>query len=235
LHRLHSRCVTSVLAMKRLLHHLTGMALLPIALTAPMWAGEYVVLGTGFRLHADRHEVDNGTVRIFSAGGVVELPEAAVSGYEQEEVVATPAPTPPPVITPAAAPKPQTPEDLAAQAAKKYLLPDSFVRSVMKAESGFQPNAVSPKGAIGLMQLMPDTARELGVDPRDPGQNAEGGAQYLRTLLARYESDPNQVLLALAAYNAGPGAVDRYHGVPPYRETREYILRVLKDWDQSPK
>jgi soluble lytic murein transglycosylase-like protein len=221
--------------MKRLLKHLIGMAVLPMAFLAPIWAGEYVVLGTGFRLHADRHEVDNGKVRVFSAGGVAELPETAVSGYEQEEVVAAAIPVPPPVIAPAADPKPQTPEDLAAQAAKKYLLPDSFVRSVMKAESGFQPNAVSPRGAIGLMQLMPDTARELGVDPRDPGQNAEGGAQYLRTLLARYESDPNQVLLALAAYNAGPGAVDRYHGVPPYRETREYILRVLKDWDQSPK
>jgi soluble lytic murein transglycosylase-like protein len=104
----------------------------------------------------------------------------------------------------------------------------------MKAESGFQPNAVSPKGAIGLMQLMPETARELGVDPRDPHQNADGGAQYLRALLARYESDPNQVLLALAAYNAGPAAVERYHGVPPYRETREYILRVLKNWEQKP-
>ncbi len=163
------------------------------------------------------------------------MPETAISGYEQEEVVAAVIPTLPPAITPATAPKPQTPEDLAAQAAKKYLLPDSFVRSVMKAESGFQPNALSPKGAIGLMQLMPDTARELGVDPRDPNQNVDGGAQYLRALLARYESDPNQVLLALAAYNAGPGAVDRYHGVPPYRETREYILRVLKNWDQSPK
>jgi soluble lytic murein transglycosylase-like protein len=203
--------------------------------TAPVWAGEYVVLGTGFRLHADRHEVESGTVRIFSAGGVVELPEAAISGYEQEEVVVTAISTPPQAVAPIAPAKPQTPEDLAAQAAKKYLLPDSFVRSVMKAESGFQPNAVSPKGAIGLMQLMPDTARELGVDPRDPNQNAEGGAQYLRELLARYESDPNQVLLALAAYNAGRGAVDRYHGVPPYRETREYILRVLKNWDQSPK
>ena len=83
------------------------------------------------------------------------------------------------------------------------------------------------------MQLMPDTARELGVDPQDPRQNAEGGAQYLRDLLAQYESDPDQVLLALAAYNAGPAAVERYHGVPPYRETREYILRVLKEWDAA--
>jgi soluble lytic murein transglycosylase-like protein len=202
---------------------------------APVWAGEYVVLGSGLRLHADRHEAEGGTVRIYSAGGVVEMAETAIAGYEQEEVVATAIPAPPPVIAPVAAPKQQTPQDLAAQAAKKYLLPDSFVRSVMKAESGFQPNAVSPKGAIGLMQLMPDTARELGVDPRDPNQNVDAGAQYLRALLARYESDPNQVLLALAAYNAGPGAVDRYHGVPPYRETREYILRVLKNWDQSAK
>jgi len=212
---------------------------LPVALAAPAWAGEYIVLGSGFRLHADRHEVDGGTVRIFSAGGVVEMPETSVAGYEQEEIPAMVAATPAPAAVtpvlpaPALAMKPQTPEELAAQAAKKYLLPDSFVRSVMKAESGFQPDAVSPKGAIGLMQLMPDTARDLGVDPRDPHQNAEGGAQYLRELLARYEGDPDQVLLALAAYNAGPGAVDRYHGVPPYRETREYILRVLKNWDRT--
>ena len=211
-----------------------------MALTSPVWAGEYVVLGNGFRLHADRHEVEGGTVRIFSAGGVVEIPVTAMAGYEQEEVVAR-VPSPPAASAPAApapdnvAAKPQTPEDLAAQAAKKYLLPDSFVRSVMKAESGFQPDAVSPKGAIGLMQLMPDTARELGVDPRDPHQNTDGGAQYLRELLARYENEPDQVLLALAAYNAGPAAVTRYHGVPPYRETREYILRVLKNWDQGGK
>jgi soluble lytic murein transglycosylase-like protein len=126
-----------------------------------------------------------------------------------------------------------TPQELAAEAAKKYLLPDSFVQSVMKAESGFQSNVVSAKGAIGLMQLMPDTARGLGVDPSDPHQNAEGGAEYLRELLARYESNPDQVLLALAAYNAGPAAVERYHGVPPYRETRQYILRVLKNWDHA--
>ncbi len=103
----------------------------------------------------------------------------------------------------------------------------------MRAESGFEPAAVSPKGALGLMQLMPETARQLGVDPADPRQNAAGGAQYLRELLAKYESDPNQVLLALAAYNAGPGAVERYRGVPPWRETREYILRVLRNWEPS--
>ncbi len=97
----------------------------------------------------------------------------------------------------------------------------------MKAESGFKPDALSPKGAIGLMQLMPETARTLGVDPHDPSQNARGGAQYLRDLLSRYENDPNQVLLALAAYNAGPAAVERYHGVPPYAETRAYVAAIL--------
>jgi soluble lytic murein transglycosylase-like protein len=220
--------------MKRLLY-LIGL----LALPAAAWAGEYVMLANGFQLHADRHEVDGVSVRIFSGGGVVEMPAAAITGYEEEEIVAAA----PPAAIPAAAPVPATPApavpdtpvELAAWAARKYQLPDSFVRSVMKAESGFQPNAVSPKGAIGLMQLMPDTARVLGVDPRDPHQNADGGAQYLRQLLARYENDPNQVLLALAAYNAGPAAVERYHGVPPYKETREYILRVLKNWDQSSK
>lgn len=118
-------------------------------------------------------------------------------------------------------------------AARKFALPESFVRSVMRAESGFQPAALSPKGALGLMQLMPGTAQALGVDARDPQQNAEGGARYLRDLLARYEDKPDQVLLALAAYNAGPAAVERYHGVPPYRETHEYILRVLKNWDRG--
>jgi soluble lytic murein transglycosylase-like protein len=214
------------------------LVVLLVGLASPGRAGEYVVLANGLRLHADRHEIEGDTARVFSSGGVVEIPAATIAGYEQEEIApAVPAPPAAPIPIPAAAGAPaksQTPKEMAAQAAQKYLLPDSFVQSVMKAESGFQPDAVSPKGAVGLMQLMPETARELGVDPRDPHQNANGGAQYLRELLARYESDPDQVLLALAAYNAGPGAVDRYHGVPPYRETREYILRVLKNWNQPP-
>jgi soluble lytic murein transglycosylase-like protein len=218
--------------MKRILH-LTGIA----AMALPLWAGEYVVLGHGFRLHADRHEVSGGMVRIFTAGGVTEMPAALVESYEQEDAPvpvppaapAAPSPAQPDAVT--AATTAATPQELAADAAKKFSLPESFVRSVMRAESGFAPAAVSPKGAIGLMQLMPETARQLGVDPANPRENAVGGAQYLRELLAKYERDPDQVLLALAAYNAGPGAVERYHGVPPWRETREYILRVLRDWD----
>ena len=93
----------------------------------------------------------------------------------------------------------------------------------MAAESGFQANAVSPKGAIGLMQLMPQTAADLGVDPHDPAQNVDAGVRYLRDLLIKYDGG---LWHALAAYNAGPAAVDKYHGVPPYRETIDYITRI---------
>lgn len=203
----------------------------------PGWAGENAVLRSGLRLHAERHEVEGGKVRLFSeGGGITELPESAITGFETDDVIPQPQPLPQePEAAGAVAPVPagDSPVELAALAARKYALPESFVRSVMRAESGFQPAALSPKGAIGLMQLMPDTARALGVDPKVPKQNAEGGAQYLRDLLARYENNPDQVLLALAAYNAGPGAVEKYHGVPPYRETREYILRVLRNWDRQ--
>ncbi len=212
-----------------------------VAIVFPACAGEYAVLGNGFRLHADRHEIDGPVVRLYEGGGVTQLGAEKIDHFEPEEVVA--APTAPPVATAAPEPvatvvtakAPATPEELAKAAAQKFSLPESFVRSVMKVESGLHQEALSPKGAIGLMQLMPETARTLGVDPKNAKQNAEGGAQYLRDLLARYENRPDQVLLALAAYNAGPGAVERYHGVPPYRETRQYILKVLKYWDQTQK
>ena len=109
--------------------------------------------------------------------------------------------------------------------ADRYGLPRELVRSVMAAESGFQKQAVSPKGAIGLMQLMPGTAQALGADPRDPAQNVDAGTRYLRDLLEKYNYGLRH---ALAAYNAGPGAVDKFNGVPPYRETINYIGRIEK-------
>lgn len=181
-------------------------------------------------MHADRHEVDGATVRLYSGDGYSVVSANLIASFEKEPEVPRQAETP---VAPIPAPVPPS-ADWVQAAAKKYALPESFVRSVMKVESNGNPNAISPKGAIGLMQLMPETAKNLGVDPRDPKENADGGAQYLRDLLAKYENDPDQVLLALAAYNAGPGAVEKYHGVPPYRETREYILRVLKNWQPKP-
>ena len=132
---------------------------------------------------------------------------------------------------PAAAPAPKRVVDVQAlirAAALKHRVPAAFVKSIAKVESNFDCDAVSPKGAIGLMQLMPDTAREYGAeDPTVPEQNVEAGTRYLRFLMSRYSKKSNSLTRVIAAYNAGPGAVDRYHGIPPFRETRGYVVRVL--------
>jgi len=112
-------------------------------------------------------------------------------------------------------------------AALKHHVKPAFVKSIVAAESNFDPNAVSPKGAIGLMQLMPDTAKQFGADPAVPEQNIDAGTHYLHDLLERYQARRNSLARAIAAYNAGPAQVDRYRGVPPFRETRAYVARVL--------
>jgi soluble lytic murein transglycosylase-like protein len=195
-------------------------------------AGEYAVLASGSRLHVDRHEANGATVRLYHDGGYVELDAASIKAIEEDEIKpSVPQPTVP-APPPEAAQKRNsaTPIELADAAADKYGLPRSLVRSVMAAESGFQPGAVSPKGAIGLMQLMPETARELGADPYDPAQNVDAGVRYLRALLEKYNGG---LWHALAAYNAGTGAVEKYNGVPPYRETINYIGTIQRKMEKT--
>lgn len=115
-------------------------------------------------------------------------------------------------------------EELVKRASAATGVDSSLIRGVIQAESAGNDKARSPKGAVGLMQLMPSTAAELGVDPHDPAQNVLGGARYLASLLKKFDGNET---LALAGYNAGPGAVDRYGGVPPYAETRNYVTTVL--------
>jgi soluble lytic murein transglycosylase-like protein len=114
-------------------------------------------------------------------------------------------------------------QDMARAAARRHNLPEDLFLRLVRTESGFRPAARSSKGAIGLAQLMPQTARVLGVNPHDPGQNLDGGARYLAQ---QYRTFGNW-RLALAAYNAGPAAVQKHHGVPPYRETQQYVAAIL--------
>jgi soluble lytic murein transglycosylase-like protein len=161
----------------------------------------------------------------------MDVPSANVARFEVEEYVKPdppprgPEPSPAAEAVPAAEPSPQ---ELLEQAASAHGLRPEFVKSVASVESAFRAEAVSPKGAIGLMQLMPGTAKDLGADPRNPAENAEAGARYLKQLLLRYANTHDPVRLALAAYNAGPGAVDKYGRIPPYRETQAYVEKVLR-------
>lgn len=171
-------------------------------------------------------------IRLHTADGTMELPKSQIATFEVEEYVrpAAPPPAPSPVeaAAPVAAPAPSPKQIVSDAAAAHGLLPE-FVRSIAAVESAYRTKAVSPKGAIGLMQLMPGTAKDLGVNPHVPEENADGGTRYLKELLLKYANHPDGVRLAIAAYNAGPGAVDKYgRRIPPYRETQAYVEKVVK-------
>ncbi len=224
-----------------ILRRVTGRLATAILAVTPLIAGENAILTNGFRIHADRHEVDGDQVKLFAGAGFTELPSSQIAGFEQEEYVPAPAVAAPAVEATVPVPAGSVklpvpyldPKQLAAESAKRNNLPEALIRSIMHAESGFQPDAISPKGAIGLMQLMPGTAQELHADPHDPKQNVEAGTAYLRALLVKYENQNDQVARAVAAYNAGPAAVDRYNGIPPYPETQNYVFRVLTEYQKS--
>jgi len=196
---------------------------LSLLLALPAWAGEYAVLANGFRIHADRHETAGASVRLYTKDGVIEVPANSVASFEAEEYIA------PPVMAPKVdAPLPVSDtRTLVRDAALRSGLPPSLVESVARVESALRPEAVSPKGALGVMQLMPATARKLDADPRDTAQNIDAGARLLRELLIKYDGD---VVKALSAYNAGEGAVDRYRGMPPYPETQDYVDKVIRTY-----
>jgi soluble lytic murein transglycosylase-like protein len=210
------------------------LAVLVCLTAAPLFAGEDAVLASGSRIRVDRHEIEGEKARLFIGAGAIEMNAALIRQFEHVDDLAPaaashetaqPIESQTPVSTP-------TVSELADAAADKYGLDRRLVHSVIAAESGFQSNAISPKGAIGPMQLMPSTAQELGADPRDPAQNVDAGTRYLRDLLVKYDG---RLWHALAAYNAGPGAVDKYNGVPPYRETYDYIRRIDRKLKQAPR
>ncbi len=204
------------------------LALLLTLLAVPAPAAEVLLLANGFTIRAESVETLGTALRLQTASGTLEIPLTQV--VEREVIPEAPLPPPPPAPVAAPAPPPTPAQDPLEAAARKAGLPPEFLKSVARIESAFRQDAISPKGAIGVMQLMPATARELGVNPHDKEQNLEGGARLLRDLLLKYQNEPDQVRRALAAYNAGPGAVARYNGTPPYAETQNYVNKVLAEY-----
>jgi hypothetical protein len=202
---------------------------------------EHVTLRNGFELDCARRETVGDKVRLYlagkesaSAGDSNYIEVAADSVVRVETVAEVPAPVAavkmPSPVTIMTAPTKEEMHEMLAHAGTKHNIDEDLLASVVRAESGGQVRAVSRTGARGLMQLMPGTASAMGVDDAfRPEQNISGGTAYLDSLLTRYHDN---VALALAAYNAGPGAVDKYHGVPPYRETREYVARVIREFNR---
>ena len=190
-----------------------------LAVAAPARA-DYVVLRNGARLNVTGYEILGDKYRLHLQGGVAEVRVEEIAAIEPEEIFE---PSTEPLTD-------KTPfQKLILAAASRYHLDPDLIHSVIAIESNFDPKAVSPKNARGLMQLMPRTAEFLGVkDSFDPEQNIDGGTRYLRDLLAKYNSN---LTLALAAYNAGPDSVDKHgHRVPPYLETMKYVQRITKTY-----
>ncbi|MGO9085544.1 MAG: lytic transglycosylase domain-containing protein [Candidatus Sulfotelmatobacter sp.] len=219
------------------------------AMALPCFASDVAVLKNGFSIRHERREVVGDITRLYvnaDGSNYVDVPTTEIEHFEAApELPASSGrqafginPTSPPRIGNLSDPKggfpgrPQTDlADVVNEASGRYRLDPDLVNSVIQAESGFHVRAVSPKGAQGLMQLMPGTASQLGVlNVFDAQANVEGGTKYLRELLERYNFD---LVKALAAYNAGPQRVEQFGGVPPFYETRAYVARVVKDFNKK--
>jgi soluble lytic murein transglycosylase-like protein len=221
------------MSMRTVRNTVVGLALL-LATSLTALATDLAVLHNGFSIRHERREVINSMTRLYmtkDSSSFVDIPTADIEHFERE---LTPVFAPPSVLAgrPAArSSASQNLNEVVSSASNQYHLDPDLVTSVIRAESGFNPHAVSPKGAQGLMQLMPKTASQLGVpNAFDPQSNVQGGTRYLRELLERYNFD---LVKALAAYNAGPQRVEQYRGVPPYYETRAYVARIVKDFNRK--
>jgi soluble lytic murein transglycosylase-like protein len=208
----------------RAISFVSFVALVLIALSATPAHAELIFFNSGQSMSVKSHRVDGDSlVLALRSGGEIVMERAIVSKIEPDEV-----PYPEPAIEPApevAAPTSAVPYgDIIEKASAQHGVPARLVKAMIQVESAYQPRARSRKGAMGLMQLMPETARQYGVtDPYDVSSNIEAGVKHLKSLLDRLP-----LALAVAAYNAGEAAVQRFKGVPPYAETRDYVGRVLK-------
>jgi Transglycosylase SLT domain len=214
-----------------------------VFLARPASAAELAILRNGFSIRHEHRLVMGTTTRLYltdDESSFTDVPTEEITGYEKDLSLPVPPPAPElPVsntvsaeLPKSAPPKPALPlNQVVSIASAEYHLDPDLVNSVIHAESGFNAHAVSPKGARGLMQLMPGTGSKLGVsDAFDPQANVTGGSRYLRELLERYNFD---LVKALAAYNAGPERVDQYRGVPPFRETRQYVARIVHEYNKK--
>src|SRR5580700_1763115 len=204
-----------------------------VLLARPASAADLAVLRNGFSIRHEHRQVIGATTRLFFSAddsSFTDVPTEEIASFEKDLSAPPPGPSAAsvsPALQKSASVLPIN-EVVNTASATFHLDPD-LVNSVIHAESGFNAHAVSPKGARGLMQLMPGTANQLGVnDAFDPEANVTGGSRYLRELLERYNFD---LVKALAAYNAGPERVEQYQGVPPFRETRAYVAKIVHEYN----
>jgi hypothetical protein len=205
------------------------------------FCSDLAILRNGFSIRHERREIRGTVTRLYTGtgnGSYIDVATNQIERFEKDETpsspippAATAAPAAPTTTNPLNIAQPVNLDQVVKDAGGKHQIDPDFINSVIRAESGFNTRAVSPKGAQGLMQLMPGTASNLGVNNAfDPKANVDGGTRYLRWLLEKYNYD---VPKALAAYNVGPHRVEQYHGVPPYLETRAYVARIIRDFNRK--